>query len=123
MQNYYSLTDGQYSLIEDILRDDRDRRGRKPKISDRHALEGALYVLCTGCPWRAMPEVFGSWMMVFMRYKRWVERGVWWKVLMRLQGARVLDVRVSAPSEPSDSALLRTALGQGRMPEWTPSQH
>jgi len=41
-----------------------------------HTLEGVLYILCEGCGWRAMPEVFGHWMMVFMRYKRWVERGV-----------------------------------------------
>ncbi|MDO5483332.1 MAG: transposase, partial [Desulfovibrionaceae bacterium] len=48
-----------------------------------------------GCRWRALPEYFGHWMMVFMRYKRWIERGVWWKVLMRLQKAKVLEVKVA----------------------------
>jgi hypothetical protein len=39
-----------------------------------------------------MPEAFGHWMIVFMRYKRWFEHRVWWKALMRLQKAGVLKV-------------------------------
>ena len=103
MDKLYSLTDEQFALIEPVLQDERDARGRKPKISDRHALEGALYILREGCRWRAMPEAFGHWMMVFMRYKRWVERGIWWKVLMRLQKVGVLKVRVTF----MDSSVIR----------------
>ena len=103
MKNLYSLTDKQFALIEPILQEERDPRGRKPKISDRHALEGALYILREGCRWRAMPEEFGHWMMVFMRYKRWVERGVWWKILMRLQKVGVLKVSVAF----MDSSIIR----------------
>lgn len=103
MKNLYSLTDKQFALIEPILQEERDPRGRKPKISDRHALEGALYILREGCRWRAMPEAFGHWMMVFMRYKRWVERGVWWKVLMRLQKAGALEVSIVF----MDSSVIR----------------
>jgi len=103
MEKLYSLTDKQFALIEPILQEERDARGRKPKISDRHALEGALYILREGCRWRAMPEAFGHWMMVFMRYKRWVERGVWWKMLMRLQKVGVLRVSVAFV----DSSVIR----------------
>ena len=103
MEKLYSLTDKQFALIEPILQEERDARGRKPKISDRHALEGALYILREGCRWRGMPEAFGHWMMVFMRYKRWVERGVWWKVLMRLQKVGVLKVSVTF----MDSSVIR----------------
>lgn len=103
MQKYYSLTDQQFELIEPILQEERDKRGRKPSISDRHALEAVLYILREGCRWRALPDFFGNWMMVFMRYKRWVERGVLWKVLMRLQKANALEVRVAF----MDSSVVR----------------
>lgn len=103
MDKLYSLTDKQFALIEPILHEERDPRGRKPKVSDRHALEGALYILREGCRWRAMPETFGHWMVIFMRYKRWVERGVWWKVLMRLQKVGVLRVGVTF----MDSSVIR----------------
>ena len=95
MDKLYSLTDKQFELIKPILQEERDAHGRKPKISDQHALEGALYILREGCGWRAMPEAFGHWMMVFMRYKRWVERGVWWKALMRLQKVGALKVSIT----------------------------
>ena len=75
MEKYYSLTDRQFALIEPILQEERDKRGRKPTICDRHALETVLYILREGCRWLALPECFGHWMMVFMRYKRWVDRG------------------------------------------------
>lgn len=104
MENPYSLTDKQFALIEPILQEEKDARGRKPKITDRHALEGALYILREGCRWRDMPESFGHWTVVFMRYKRWVERGVWWKVLVRLQKVGVLKVGVTF----MDSSVIRT---------------
>ena len=103
MDKYYSLTARQYALIEPILLEDKDGRGRKPKISDRHALEGVLYILREGCRWRALPEVFGHWMLVFMRYKRWVERGTLWKILMRLQKSGTLQVSVTF----MDSSVVR----------------
>ena len=94
MERFYSLTDRQFALLEPILQDARDARGRKPKIPDRHVMEAVLYILREGCRWRDMPEFFGHWMLIFMRYKRWIECGVWWKVLMRLQKFRVLKVHV-----------------------------
>lgn len=113
MEELYRLTDKQFALIEPILREEQDVRGRKPKISDRHALEGALYVLREGCGWRAMPAAFGHWMMVFMRYKRWVERGVWWKALMRLQKAGVLTMSIVFPDDQGVRPRRR-AVGEGK---------
>ena len=51
MDKLYSLTDKQFVLIEPILQEDRDARGRKPKIADRHALECALcmWTILGGC--------------------------------------------------------------------------
>ena len=99
----YVLSDNQYSQIAPILKEMRDPRGRKPKISDRHALEGVLYILREGCRWRALPKEFGHWMQVFMRYKRWTERGVWWKILMRLQQAGIVKVGITF----LDSSVVR----------------
>ena len=103
MSRLYNLTDEQFALLEPLLQEHRDPRGRKPQISDRHAIEGILYVLREGCRWRALPPEFGHWMQVFMRYKRWVERGVWWKILMRLQQARAVKVEITF----LDSSLVR----------------
>jgi transposase len=99
----YILTDKQFEQIAPLLREGFDRRGRKPVISDRDALEGILYILREGCRWRALPSHFGHWMRVFMRYQRWTERGVWWKVLMRLQKAGIAKVDITF----MDSSIVR----------------
>lgn len=101
MENYQTLTDEQFALIEPILKEERDPRGRKPTITDRQVLDALFYILREGCRWRALPPHFGQWMAVFMRYKRWVERGVLWKILMRLQRANALKVKIALWIAPS----------------------
>ena len=48
-------------------------------------LEGMLWVLRTGAPWRDLPERFGSWKAVSSRFYRWRSTGVWDQVLAELQ--------------------------------------
>lgn len=103
MENYQTLTDEQFALIEPILKEERDFWGRKPIITDHQVLDAFFYILHKGCRWRALPPHFGQWMALFMRYKRWVERGMVWKILMRLQRANVLKVTIAF----MDSAVVR----------------
>jgi transposase len=53
-----------------------DRRG--PAIPDkRRTVNGILWVLRTGAPWRDMPERYGNWNSVFVRFGRWSKLRVW----------------------------------------------
>lgn len=104
MENYQTLTDEQFALIEPIRKEERDLWGRKPIITDHQVLDAFFYILHKGCRWRALPPHFGQWMALFMRYKRWVERGMVWKILMRLQRANVLKVTIAF----MDSAVVRS---------------
>jgi putative transposase len=40
-------------------------------------VNGILWVLRTGAPWRDMPERYGNWNSVFVRFTRWSKLGVW----------------------------------------------
>ena len=91
----FCLSDEQFALVEKILQRESSGRGRKPAVSDRQVLEGVLYILRRGLQWRAMPAEFGPWMTVFMRYKSWIERGVWWKILMCLQRSGALRINLT----------------------------
>lgn len=57
--------------------------GRKPKDA-RLVFEGIVYVLRTGCQWKALPfERFGSASAIHKRFLEWQEAGVFealWKV-------------------------------------------
>jgi transposase len=48
-------------------------------------VEGILWRLATGAPWRDLPERFGPWATVYSRFQRWQRAGVWERTLAALQ--------------------------------------
>ena len=48
-------------------------------------VDGILWRLATGVPWRDLPERFGPWRTVYSRFRRWQQAGVWERVLAALQ--------------------------------------
>jgi transposase len=53
--------------------------GGRPRIGDRAALEGILFVLHTGCRWRDLPPELGcgSGYTAWRRLREWQHHGVW----------------------------------------------
>ena len=43
-------------------------------------VEGVLWIVRTGSPWRDLPEVFGDWNSVFRRFSRWSSKDVWHRI-------------------------------------------
>jgi transposase len=67
-----------------------ERRFRYPgrrRVDDRACLEGILYVLRHGIPWRALPRIerFPSGQTCWRRLDEWEKAGVWSKLMLRLQ--------------------------------------
>ena len=59
--------------------------GAPGEQSDRAFIEAVLYLNRTGCPWRDLPSELGFWHAVYMRFRRWEERGVWQRLWKSLQ--------------------------------------
>lgn len=70
------LTDEHWSKLNAIML--KDRVYNKPE--HRNTMEGILYRMRTGCPWRDVPESFGDWNTIYRRFNLWSKKGV----LMRL---------------------------------------
>lgn len=51
----------------------------------RTILNGMLYWMHTGVPWRDLPERYGPWQTVYSRFRRWTRSGLWDQVLAKLQ--------------------------------------
>ena len=47
-----------------------------------------IYVLRSGCPWRALPDVFGPWQTVYSRWRLWCDKGVWERAIRSLSRHR-----------------------------------
>jgi transposase len=79
------LRDDQWARIERILPGKVGDRGRTA-ADNRRFVEAVLWIARTGAPWRDLPEDFGPWNSVYVRFRRWAEDGVWTRVLDILDG-------------------------------------
>jgi len=92
------VSDELWSLIEPLLPQPGPKlvEGR-PRIPDRKALCGILFVLHTGIQWEYLPQElgFGSGMTCWRRLAAWNEAGVWDQLhlvlLKKLRAAKKLD--------------------------------
>ena len=80
--------------VKPLIRNCYSRAGCRPKISDYQVFNAMLYVLRTGIPWRDLPECYGNWHSVYLRFKRGSDRGVWWKVLLELQQLKKITMNI-----------------------------
>ena len=78
------MTDRQWERLRPLLPPPSSGRGR-PRADDRRIVEGIVWRMATGVPWRDLPERFGSWRTVYSRFRRWQAAGVWDRVLRTLQ--------------------------------------
>jgi transposase len=60
------------------------RRGR-PWADHRQIINGILWKLRTGAPWRDLPERYGPWQTVYDRFVRWRRDGTWDRLLSHAQ--------------------------------------
>lgn len=80
----HALTDGQWERLRPLLPPRSAGRGR-PRSDDRTVVEGILWRLATGAPWRDLPERFGPWRTAYSRFRRWQAAGVWDRALAAVQ--------------------------------------
>ena len=78
------MTNEQWKKIEPLLPPQKPATGR-PANEHRKVVDGILWKLQTGAPWRDLPELYGSWTTVYKRFQRWRKHEVWKQVLDELQ--------------------------------------
>lgn len=82
------------AIIEPVIEENYIWKGRPPVIPHYNVFCGVLYALRTGVPWRDLPEIYGNWHSIYTRFSRWSEKGLWWKILFKLQSQKLARVNV-----------------------------
>jgi transposase len=85
----HELSDAQYAHLEPLLPEPRHNgQAGRPWLPHRTVVNGILWILRTGAPWRDLPERYGKWNTVYMRFKRWRRNGTWTRIFATLLDER-----------------------------------
>lgn len=91
----HDLTDAEWNAIRVYLPKSHGGKRGRPWSDHRKTLNGILWLLCVGAPWRDIPEQYGKWQTIYGRFRRWCNEGVWeriWRnVLKRIDRKGLLD--------------------------------
>ena len=92
------MPDALWAVVEPLLPRYRPSpKGGRPRVPDRAALAGIIYVLRTGTAWTLLPQELGcgSGVTCWRRLDAWQRRGVWQRLhhvlLRQLDDAERLD--------------------------------
>lgn len=70
MSRRYEIDDARWEKIEPFLGNTPKKTGR-PQADNRKLLNGVLWIMHTGAPWRDLPEYYGPWQTVCKRFSQW----------------------------------------------------
>jgi transposase len=110
------LTESAWLSIEPLLPRSGRRGGQWQ--DHRRAINGVLWKLRTGAPWRDLPELYGPWQTCADRLYRWRREGLWDRLLRHVQtksdalGEVVWEVSIdSSIAHPPDEGVGRSRGG------------
>ena len=110
------LTEAQWNFIEPLLPQEKTD-GRPRSIPQFEIVNAILYVVRTGCHWRALPHDFPHWKTVYSYFRTYKITGVWKTVHEAIrEQARVAAGRKTTPTAAViDSQSAKTVEKGGRM--------
>jgi transposase len=95
------LTDAEWSKIEPIIPPARPG-GNKRTVDIRQVTNGLMFILGSGCQWRAIPKDLPHWRTIYDYLDRWNHDGT----LERLHHALYVECRELAGRGPSPTAAV-----------------
>jgi transposase len=82
MPHRHELSDAEWARLAPLL---PPRKPGRVRQDDRRILNGIVWKLATGAPWRDLPERYGSWQTVYTRFWRWTRAGIWDRLFAAVQ--------------------------------------
>lgn len=103
----HTLTDTQWERLVPLLPAERPKKRGHPYHSHRMILNGILWILATGAPWRDLPERYGPWSTVANRFYAWRKIGLWDRLFAALQREADAEGTLDWSTHFVDSTVIR----------------
>ncbi|GAN59403.1 IS5 family transposase [Acetobacter cibinongensis] len=101
MSHLFWLTDEQVEHLRSFFPQSQS----KPRVDDRRVLSGAIFVNRNGMRWHDAPREYGPDKMLYNRWKRWGETGIF---------IRMMDALSTSKPEPQTIMIDATYLKEHR---------
>jgi transposase len=111
------VPDDLWEAIEPLLPEEPPKpKGGRPRVPDRAALCGIVFVLRTGCPWRLVPSALGcgSGTTCWRRLRDWQESGIWQRLHETLLNWLGDEAAIDWSRASVDSLSVRAKRGASR---------
>ena len=117
------LTNEQWEVVAPLIPPQRRRRDGKgrPRVPSRAVLDGILWVLWSGAPWKALPSNYPPYQTCHRRMQEWVRERVFKKILRALAedlglkaGQLFGAIRVAVTGRAVAPPLFETLAALGR---------
>ena len=100
------MNERQWNQIAPLLPPQKPHTGR-PAIDHRLIINGILWILRTGAPWRDLLERYEAWSTVAGRFYHWRKIGVWQQVLAALQAKTDAEGKLNWDIHFVDGSIIR----------------
>ena len=120
------LTDAEWGLVEPLIPPGKTGGGKRTVIM-REVVNGLMYILSTGCQWRAIPKDLPPKSSVYDYFDLWTYSGTWNKSTTRFTSsvanerseqasptAAIIDSQSVKSAEKGGRALIRTGTMRAR---------
>jgi transposase len=103
----YDLTDLEWEQIAPLLPKTHTGKRGRPSAEHRLVLNGILWIMRSGAPWRDLPERYAPRSTCNDRLRRWQQDGTWERVLQALQAKADQDENVIWVNNALDASSVR----------------
>jgi transposase len=112
------LTDDEWGLVEPLIAPGKTGGGKRTVIM-REVVNGLMYILSTGCQWRAIPKDLPPRSSVYDYFDLWTYDGTLERIHHALQRqasptAAIIDSQSVKSAEKGGRALIRTGTMRAR---------
>lgn len=114
MPHRYELQNRQWQRIQHLFPDlTHHHQAGHPWKPHRQLLNGILWRLHSGAPWRDVPPRYGPWQTVYDRFRRWRLDGTWMRILTYLLDHLDKHGRLGRDLWCVDASIIRATRAAG----------
>ena len=115
----YELTDEEWALLQPHLpvgKSGAGKRGR-PRTDPRTIVNGIIWILRSGAPWRDLPERYGPFTTVYTRFRELLDHGSFGAVVRALQLEEQMEELLDDEEWELDSTIIRAQISASGAPK------